>query len=662
MDLRSSSNLIPSSITYRPEIDGLRALAVSMVILYHALPKVYPGGFIGVDIFFVISGYLIGSIFCKQLKEGYFSLYKFYVGRILRLFPTLIFTVGAVLIFGYFTLVTTDFISLARSAISGLLFYENIYLLNATDYFKPAASTLPLLHLWSLSMEEQFYLLFPIITVLYIKRRRFWFVITISLIAFSVYASVFHSSYFSPICRFWEILSGVLFAFYERRNVHVKPLKVLSINIIYGKRFVSVSSIVQLLLIVILILCGILISDQSAYPGYLSLIPVFASIFLIITFEAPSAIKNFFTNRWVVYVGLISYPLYMVHWPVLVFIKKINNGYFSTMSLLCAFFLTLILSSLIYHFIELPIRLFRRRGVAALTLIFFSIFIIFTCRAINENNGLPARSVNYLNQAIDKALNYDADKGFRHNICFIDALNEKTSKFNDICTDSTNGDRPTVVLWGDSHAASLYRGLEARSINDGYSLVQFTSSGCPPVIDFNVNNRPFCKKINDSVIKKIKEIHPKFVVISAFWAGYNGKINDDPTGVIWEKIDAVKLRSTVIYLKKIGVQKIVVVGSLPAYKIRQPDLLMRTFPFQKLNLRNYEMLNQDIFSFNLIVKSSVSNYGFFIDPLEKLCNLDGCLLSSTEEYYTPIAFDYGHLTETGSKFIVKTIFEDRLFK
>lgn len=653
---------------YRPEIDGLRAISVVFVILFHGFPSCFVGGFVGVDVFFVISGYLIASLICQQLTHKKFEFRYFYIGRFLRLIPTLLVTLILVMAAGHITFLSTDYFVLARNTIASLFFYQNFNLIKSTGYFSSDAENFPLLHLWSLSIEGQFYLFFPFVSYLVAKGRIHWTIIVIVLTLISLFCSISANymeskiAYLSSINRFWEILIGSQIAFIEYTpNKFYSYLKEFLNEIAFRLQGKLIFVLFNVGLISGLLACIFLLDGKDGYPGLLALFPVSLVCLLLASLKRQSFLKKLLSTKFLVLVGIISYPLYMFHWPVFFFFKKFYASTLDLYTFLLALVVTLLLSMVSYNWIEKPLRFSGRLNSVLLVGSAFILVALFSAYVMMQN-GLPMRFANRINQQVDEALKFNPDSAFRHNLCFLDANSESTSIFSDDCTHyKFSKNRPTVVLWGDSHAASIYRGLEKRSLDDMFNLFQYTASGCPPVLGFNIANRPLCKKINESTLKKIKEIKPEYVILSAYWAGYNGKTNNDPNG-IWEYLDTDKLRNTIIQLKSIGIDNIVVIGSLPAYRVRQPDLLVRHTPWSNRNIRSYEEFNTSVIEFSNKVKNSVEGLAIFIDPLSELCNDEGCLLSSTSDIYTPIAFDYGHLTDTGSVFVVDKIFKEGFFK
>ena len=303
--------------SYRRDIDGLRALAVLGVVFYHSeilINKVliFSGGFLGVDIFFVISGYLITSIIYKENKVKKFSFINFYIRRIRRLLPALLVVLFVSLIFSYFLFLPVEFKSYLDSIISSIFFYSNFYFhYSGQAYGQSILSTKPLLHTWSLAVEEQFYILYPIFLIfsIYLFKKKikilFYLIILFSLI-FASYISENHPSFnfYMLFTRSWELMCGALIALYhleEKKRNHYNFLSYLGFFLI--------------------IFSFIFFEDPHRHPSFLTLIPVFGCCLIIVDKDSNSSINKFLSYKWFVNIGLISYSLYLWHHPILSFGK-----------------------------------------------------------------------------------------------------------------------------------------------------------------------------------------------------------------------------------------------------------------------------------------------------------------------------------------------------
>lgn len=295
---------------YRPDIDGLRAVAVLAVLFFHAFPAVLPGGFIGVDIFFVISGYLITTILLKNLTSNQFSFVDFYSRRIRRIFPALITMLIVALILGFLILLPDELISLGKHVAAGGGFISNLVLWSESGYFDANSETKPLLHLWSLGVEEQFYFFFPILlwAAHRLRLNLLKFIGAIAAISFALnisnYQSDVVSNFYSPQTRFWEIMLGAILA--------TRSLKTVNVNSSTGTLLLSLKSSVQSFLGVALLGVSLVLMDKTRlFPGFWAVLPTLGAALII--HAGPHAWVNsrLLSNRFMVGVGLLSFPLYL---------------------------------------------------------------------------------------------------------------------------------------------------------------------------------------------------------------------------------------------------------------------------------------------------------------------------------------------------------------
>ena len=340
------------SLRYRSDIDGLRAVAVLGVVIYHAFPKMIPGGFIGVDIFFVISGYLISGILYKGHLAENFSFGEFYARRIRRLFPALITMLVMTLAYGWLILLPDEFRQLGKHAAAGTLFIQNFVFWQESGYFDTAASLKPLLHLWSLAVEEQFYIFFPMLLILLWKKPRMLVPAMLGLliatfilnVVMSVQNSV--SDFFLTPYRAWEFLGGSLLAWWHYDRGHEEEVPLYREALSWGG-------------LILLALGFVMIHTGDPYPGWRAALPVVGTLLLM---EGGTGNQGAWVNRkilsnpGVVWIGLISYPLYLFHWPALSFVHIVKGESPKPVYLIDALVVAFILTVLTYYFIEKKIR------------------------------------------------------------------------------------------------------------------------------------------------------------------------------------------------------------------------------------------------------------------------------------------------------------------
>jgi peptidoglycan/LPS O-acetylase OafA/YrhL len=487
---------------YRPDIDGLRTIAILSVLAYHAFPGVIHGGFIGVDVFFVISGFLIGRIIFRAFEAEAFSYADFYSRRVRRLFPALSLVLLACFIFGWFVLLPDELKQLGKHITGGVAFVSNLINWNEAGYFDNAAETKPLLHLWSLGVEEQFYIVFPVIVALATKYRRHYITIIGLAAALSFAYAVYivglnrTAAFYSPFSRFWELMAGCLLAYACLHRDQARfPARGLA----------SVLGPVAILLGVVYI------RQTNPFPGALALLPVVGS-FLVI-YAGPDAWVNrhILGSRLFVAIGLISYPLYLWHWPLLSY-ARIVAGTTPPLGLrIAAVVASFVLAYLTYRFVELP----TRRRVAPRRTVWVSSAIMVAAASIGIGtvvaNGIPTRQP-ILPYTLNAQPLFSKAQGW--------------AKCASLSTGSScwivDPKRPAeVALLGDSHAAHLLDGMVALANANGFNVVARVRYGCLPFYTLNNDPRAFhlCgdeKGMDAEINTVIKNPTIKAVVLSGF--------------------------------------------------------------------------------------------------------------------------------------------------
>jgi Predicted acyltransferases len=485
---------------YRPDIDGLRALAILPVLLFHATIPGFSGGYVGVDIFFVISGYLITSILAREITAGKFSVASFYERRLRRIFPALISVVLAVVLIAPFFLLPTELAPLGREAISALLFVANINFWRESGYFSPQAEMKPLLHTWSLGIEEQFYLFCPIAIFIIFKHAYNW---RAHLIAGATLASFLACVLMTPLkpsasfyllpTRAWELLAGSLLA------------------VLVSQDFLSAASrpVIRSALAtggLAAVLLPVFIYDQGTeFPGYAAAVPVVGSA-LLIGFAPGTLAGRFLSLRAFVSIGQISYSLYLWHWPVMVFGRA--AGWLSTPAGKIGLTLaSLLLGYISMRLIETPTRNKRRvpprilMPVAATSVAAVVLVAAIYPRLSLWEARLPPEVV-----ALDKA---------RHDI----SPKRETCHFSSGLPDPSRtcvlgGTTASVAVWGDSHGVEL-----AQALSEHIPVRQITYSACAPAVGRkSPARRPDCQKHNDQTLQfLINSPEVRQVVMVAFY-------------------------------------------------------------------------------------------------------------------------------------------------
>lgn len=469
---------------YRPDIDGLRAVAVLSVVIYHAFPALLTGGFIGVDIFFVISGYLITLALMEQTQRGQFSLFDFYARRIKRIFPTLITILVACFAFGWLWLLADDFSTLGRHIAAGAAFASNLVLWGEAGYFDASAESKPLLHLWSLGIEEQFYILWPLLIWAAWKARIHFLWLTVVLVVASFVWNVESSQvdttadFYSPFTRAWELLCGGFLAWWALRRA--RPDAASQPGLTDGtSRALAIEQALCTAGIVFLALGFLYIRDTVVFPGYWAFLPVMGSMCLIAAGPNAWFNRHVLSNPVAVWVGLISYPLYLWHWPLLSFsrmtyFKGLSNAY-----LIGIVLLSIALAWLTYRLIERPIRFKWRTSRVVPTLMVGMVVTGLAGLLVMKHEGVEA-AVGRPDTKLSKNLeligpNFGLDRS-----CVPDhAFNSEKC---------VHGNNPNLYLWGDSHSMHLAEALRAEDTS--LSFRQQSMTACAPILDMSLLTPP----------------------------------------------------------------------------------------------------------------------------------------------------------------------------
>ena len=633
--------------TYRPDIDGLRAVAVLLVVFHHAFPQVLKGGFIGVDVFFVISGFLISTIIFQSLEQGEFSFLDFYKRRVKRIFPALSLVLIASFVCGWYVLLPADYKQLGKHMAAGAAFVSNFAFWNESGYFDSGSKLKPLLHLWSLGIEEQYYIFWPFIVLYAWKRKISLFKVCLVLLALSFAINIFTAknnavaAFYSPLSRFWELLIGSVLAYSSLQTAKI-PKSTHAAN---WEAWAGVA----------LLAIGVyFINPERRFPGFWALFPTLAAYLLIKA--GPKAWFNqvVLSNRLFVWVGLISFPLYLWHWPLLVFaeIKLGAMGLYTKLGLVA---LSILLSWLTYRFVERPIRfgnLIVETKKIPLTLCTILLAIAMLGGYTYQRDGFGLRFPKFIQALLNNQPKLD--EGWRTGQCILDQ-GHLSSEFSPICVDKDK--RPLLFLWGDSHAAALYPGLKDLQDTGAYSfgVAQRTGAVCPPIIG---DARPWCNEINTDSFKLIKELKPEIVMMYAYWShGLDGK------GGFGGLYDLKKLDATVAELRQAGVKKVILMGPTPYWKNSLPHNIVETWKKAKTVAK--PSLYMSYGDFGLVTELPLYDKQMreiakrldisYISGLDFLCNSDGCRTRDSEDGVKVASVDYGHLTVDAAQTYLKRI-------
>jgi peptidoglycan/LPS O-acetylase OafA/YrhL len=459
---------------YRPDIDGLRALAVLSVIVFHLEPARLPGGFVGVDVFFVISGFLISSLLMSDLRRGTFSYAGFYIRRIRRIFPALILVLVTVLVAGWFLLLPQEYRQLGQHVVAGALFFSNIMLWTEAGYFDTTSSAKPLLHLWSLGVEEQFYIVWPIVLALLWRAGRLqakWLLLgaAISLALYGgLSASDPSAAFFMPWARFWQPMAGAVVAilFIDKSALTAAP----------GTRQ-HLASVLGLGLIVGAILWA---DDPSPYPWLRAVVPTAGAAMVIAAGPAAVVNKHLLSRRGCVLIGLISYPLYLWHWPLFSFLDIVAPPGPMRVYKLLAAMLSLVLATATYRWLEKPIRRPPVGGVR--WLIVGSVMCLLAGVGVVLSGGFAQARGPWgirADMTTPASAELQSDRCVaRHAGLFHPGL----LRARDFCLDDSEQAAQVLVI-GDSHANRLYAGLRAADTTTTFA--NLGRGTCVPLLGYD---------------------------------------------------------------------------------------------------------------------------------------------------------------------------------
>ena len=606
---------------YRADIDGLRALAVLPVVLYHAGVPGFGGGFVGVDIFFVISGYLICGMIEQDIRDGTFSLGDFYKRRILRILPALFAMFGVSGVLAYAYCLPVEFEDFSKSFASAVASVSNVYFAKTGGYFDAPAETKPLLHTWSLGVEEQFYFVAPLLMLLlyrFVPKHAKWLLAAAAALSFAAailmsFRNATFVFYLTPF-RAWELALGALLA------IRFIP----SPSTAWGKNITGGIGLALLL--------GVIVLGTSSAPLLLitGLAAVGATMVIASSERTISWAGRLLSAPPLVFVGLISYSLYLWHWPLMVFQR--TDGFLisgsSATAKLVVIMVSIAVAILSWRFVEQPFRAMAREssrsGVfATASAAMASAFA--ACVMILLSDGAPFRFPDRV-VAISSYLAYDFTGQFRTGKCFLATNRQHLDLETCMKMDSR---RPNYLLVGDSHAAHLWFGLQATMPE--VNVMQATASMCRPAIpQISVLETRSCPRMMNFVFEE-------------FLAG--NKVDKVLLAASWKDEDLADLSAVIDALKARGIE-VAVLGPIVEYDRALPRLLadqIRRGESSAANARRTPGVKERDRAMNALVTARGAAY---VSIYDAICRNDRC--DEFVEADVPMQFDAGHLTEQGS--------------
>ncbi|HEY6093488.1 MAG TPA: acyltransferase family protein [Gallionellaceae bacterium] len=669
---------------YRPDVDGLRAVAILSVVIFHAFPAVLPGGFVGVDIFFVISGFLISSIIFKSLVRDDFRFLEFYAHRVKRIFPALTLVLVATYALGWFTLLPEEFAQLGKHMAAGAGFVQNFALWNEAGYFDIASELKPLMHLWSLAIEEQFYLVYPLLIwgAWRLRLKVLTVVGLLGVLSFGLnvggIAQDAVKTFFLPQTRFWELLAGAVLAYLQlfKRLQFTVWLKHWVFHSAFSRQQVPAAqretalnnwaSILGLLLIASAVIG---LNRGLLFPGWWALAPVMGGWLLI--FAGPDAWGNrkFLSNRLMVFVGLISYPLYLWHWPLLAFARIVESETPSIGMRIAGVALSFLLAWLTYRLVERPIRYGRKHWGKTTALCVLIFLVGFVGYNTFSREGLSFR-LNAESQENDPfGWPYSDNEQCR------EAYPELSRVKGEYCVEAKKNVRPTIIVVGDSHSNHLYPGLAEATSNSKENVLNLGRGGCMPFYDvgaFEKGAIDGCVEYTNRVLLFVERTSSiRTVVMSSrgpiylTGEGYNEKdvgqriitLKDRPEVTDYRQIFEMAMRNTIQRLiakhkQIIFVLDVPELGFDPALCIKSNRPVSFTTKLKTpcaISRQEYNKRNDD---YRRTVLSVLKNYPTvkIYDAAAELCDDDKCwAMKEGKMLYR----NDDHLSIEGSRYIAK---------
>lgn len=632
----------PDAADFRADINGLRAVAVIAVVLFHFGVAGFSGGFVGVDVFFVISGYLMTRIILGPLAEARFSVLRFYLARARRIFPALAVLCAQLLLYGWFSLSPMDYKLLAKHAGASLLFFSNQVYWKESGYFDADAHEKWLLHTWSLSVEWQFYLLYPLLIVVVARLFRrpagvagaLWAVFLASL-AWSAWLAFANPSkaFFLLPTRAWEMLAGgLIFMHQDACN-----------RLAQGRRWLEPAGLAAILA------ASLLLTPDTPWPGLAALLPVAGAALVILDSGGRTMLLGGAAMQGI---GRWSYSIYLWHWPIVVWLYQSQSRQHGAW-IAAGMAASIALGWISFRLVENQARNFVSRfrlapalaACAAMVLLPFAVAAAFHYQSerlttlrfkdhprLADVRALEVFQARYFNE-LYKPL-------YREGSCFL-----TPDKSHDGFAPECTGERSRIVLWGDSHAAHLWPGLKAAA--EPGTATQWTASGCPPLLNEEFAKRPYCRAINDWVLRKVLETRPQVLILAGAWVKHD------------ESTIRRGLAETLARLQADPSWRphIVLVGSVPAWRKPLPRLLASDFLGGDERQRSPNDLDRDMSRRDALVRQFAGARAEFFSPIAAACNGEGCLRYLEKDgARLPFAFDYGHMIEESSVMIVAELF------
>lgn len=652
-----------ASHSYRSDIDGLRAIAVLSVLFYHAFPSLLKGGFAGVDVFFVISGFLISGIIFRELDQGRFSFLAFYTRRVRRIFPSLVLILLVAFVSGWLLLLPDEYQALGKHLAGSAVFINNFQLWQESGYFDGLAALKPLLHLWSLGIEEQFYISYPFFVWLLWKRTGFFAaLVSACVLSFLLNVALIHphavATFYSPATRVWELLAGGVLAYlsFTKRELPAVVSGLLQSSVARRWCREAVSGFGLLCLTVAMVF----LNTYRPYPGWYALLPVVGTVLLIAAGERALINRHILGNRVAVFFGLISYPLYLWHWILLSFASIVTFGTASAGLRGALVLASIVLAWISYLFIEKPFRFGTLKSRLGLGILVGGMAII----------GLAGLAV-YLKAGIPSRIDSSIVQGVR-DVTAISPISREAKCPADLRAmkpalgycEGSDERPPTAVVWGDSHGERIFNGISEVDTARDWALAG--NAFCAPTANIEVvTDAKDCVAQNRNILKYLTSNSTVKTVLLGFfgnyaassnYAAYHVMANWGPAQMLvnapgtditnkWDKF-AYGLDSAIAPLVQAG-KNVIIVTDIPELPFLPNQCAARPFFAARECLiarAEVDARQRDLRAMLAGLKVRHPEIGLF-DPLDIICGKEKCSIAQNG---TILYSDSTHLSPRGS--------------
>ncbi|MHB1100133.1 MAG: acyltransferase family protein [Burkholderiales bacterium] len=658
---------------YRADIDGLRAIAILSVVGYHAFPSQVGGGFVGVDIFFVISGFLISTIIFSNLQHNTFSFIEFYTRRIKRIFPGLLLVLITSFTLGWFVLFSGEFKQLGKHIASGAGFVSNFVLWNESGYFDSASETKPLLHLWSLGIEEQYYVIWPLLIWLTWERRINLLVVVMAIGTTSFILNILKAhtdsvaDFYSPQTRFWELMVGSALAYvqlYPHSLLQKITYYIGSITHAHARNDFTWRNIQSLLGSALIIASINILTQHRSFPGWWAIMPTAGAALIISSGTRAWINRTVLSNPLLVWFGLISYPLYLWHWPLLSFSRIVEGGPPSGRIRTAAIAISIVLAWATYRFVETPIRLGKYDNVKTTSLLLLMITVGYVGLNSYSREGLPFRSYNKRFEEYAQSINWSPEEKRCVDIPF--AYKKKDNWF---CSLGKENTKPSIFAFGDSHALALLPALKKYATEKKINIQISSASGCPPLLGIQtavnpeIMHKQNCQQLNNKILEYVKQQKIGTVLLIGRWTYYTQGVTRPNEFVPILKNNAQDisvessrsafrygLKQTLEQFNKIGV-KVYLVADDPQ-QLYSPDIAFRKSQFSGLQINDFSISKNEHDMDQAWVSDEFRNVSGELNGIIKfddiLCRNDKCPLEINGKL---IYLDDDHLSTAGAMLV-----------